>query len=105
MGTYLRYREPKIVKILESCSISIKMNQETLLDALAGLEKVHKLVNKNKPKLKEEEKERRVTGPIFRGDSYKRQKMGAVYWHEEGKASKPAVPIGRPGNVLGLTDA
>ena len=34
-----------------------------------------------------------------------RQKMGAVYWHEEGKASKPTVPIGRPGNVLGLTDA
>ena len=34
---------------------------------------VNQLVIQNKPKLKEEEKERRVTGPIFRGDSYKRK--------------------------------
>ena len=35
----------------------------------------------------------------------KRQKRGEVYWVKDPKPIKPGIPIGRPGNILGLTDA
>jgi len=34
-----------------------------------------------------------------------RQKRGETYWVKDAKPIKPGIPIGRPGNILGLTNA
>merc|ERR1712131_546782 len=82
----------------------ISREMEDLDLALSGLEKVHKVVNDAKPQPVIVEP-KRIPGPIFKGDSYNRQKRGEVYWVKDPKPIKPGIPIGRPGNILGLTDA
>merc|ERR1711917_140541 len=81
-----------------------KIIMEDLDLALSGLEKVHKVVNDAKPKPVIVEP-KRLPGPIFKGDSYNRQKRGETYWVKEAKPTKPGIPIGRPGNILGLTNS
>ena len=44
-------------------------------------------------------------GPVFKGESYDRQKRGQKYWFEDQKEIKPGKPMGTTGNTLGLTNA
>jgi len=44
-------------------------------------------------------------GPIFKGDSYERQKRGEKYWFEDAKKSAAGKPLGAVGNIHGLTNS
>jgi len=79
---------------------------ETLKRALVGLEKIHKVVNKSKQieKPPENPPERKM-GPLFKGESYERQKRGEKYWFDDTrKRTTSQKPMGVVGNIHGITD-